>query len=126
MIGLPGETEATAQETIRYALTLGLATAQFSGAVPFPGTDFYNLCKREGWITATDWSGWLLDGEQSGIVEYPSISCKKINYYVDQGLKAFYFRFGYVLRFLLVNRSLADLYRKLRGAWNFLSYIRSR
>jgi radical SAM superfamily enzyme YgiQ (UPF0313 family) len=126
VIGLPGETEATAQETIRYALTLGLTTAQFSGAVPFPGTDFYNLCKREGWITATDWPEWLSDGEQSGVVEYPSISCQKINYYVDRGLKAFYFRLGYMLRFFLINRSLADLYRKLRGACNFFSYIWNR
>jgi len=123
VIGLPGETEETAQETIRFALELGLTTVQFSGAVPFPGTDFYNLCKKENWIRAQDWSCWLSDGEQSGVVEYPSLSRERINYYVDLGLKKFYFRAGYMFKFILSNRSKSDFYRKLRGGWNFIAYL---
>jgi len=42
VIGLPGETEKTAEETIKFALSLGLTTVQFSGAVPFPGLPFMN------------------------------------------------------------------------------------
>jgi anaerobic magnesium-protoporphyrin IX monomethyl ester cyclase len=123
VIGLPGETEATAQQTLRYALNLGLTTAQFSGAVPFPGTDFYNMCRQQGWIKAKEWPDWLSKGEQSGVVEYPGLSRGKINQYVDLGLKAFYFRPIYMLKFILINRSLADLYRKIRGAWNFVRYL---
>ncbi|MFA5101132.1 MAG: radical SAM protein, partial [Candidatus Omnitrophota bacterium] len=89
VIGLPGETERTARETIDFSLKLGLTTAQFSGAVPFPGTEFYRICCANGWLKAGKWSDWLSDGEQSGVVEYPGLSREKINYFVDLGLKKF-------------------------------------
>jgi anaerobic magnesium-protoporphyrin IX monomethyl ester cyclase len=126
VIGLPGETEETAQATIDLALKLGLTTAQFSGAVPFPGTVFYDLCKKNGWIKAEKWSDWLSDGEQSGIVEYPSITRERINHYVDLGLKKFYFRPRYMISFIGHNRSLSDLARKFRGASHFISYLRKK
>jgi len=123
VIGLPGETEETAKQTVDFSLRLGLTTVQFSGAVPFPGTEFYNVCLKNGWLKARKWQDWLAGGEQTGVVEYPQMSAERINYFVDLGLKKFYFRPGYMARFALVNRSPADLYRKLRGAGNFLSYL---
>jgi len=126
VIGLPGESEQSARNTIDFALGLGLTTAQFSGAVPFPGTDFYALCQKNGWIQAQRWSDWLADGEQSGVVGYPQFGRDRINYYVDKGLKTFYLRPFYMITFLLKNRSGADVYRKLRGAMNFFSYLWSR
>lgn len=123
VIGLPGETEASAMETIRFALGLGLTTAQFSGAVPFPGTRFYEIAKDKEWLNASGYRDWLKEGEQSGVVSYTEFSSERINYYVDLGLKQFYFRLGYILRFLFKSRSKADLYRKLRGAKNFFSYL---
>jgi anaerobic magnesium-protoporphyrin IX monomethyl ester cyclase len=126
VFGLPGENEQTIEETIKFALKLGLTTAQFSGAVPFPGTVFYDQCKQQGWLKAERWSDWLSDGEQSGVVSYSQLSREQINYWVDQALKRFYFRPGYMARFALINRSPSDLYRKLRGAWNFFRYLGSR
>lgn len=38
ILGLPGETEATARATIDFALELGTEAASFSAATPFPGT----------------------------------------------------------------------------------------
>ncbi|KPK99240.1 MAG: radical SAM protein [Omnitrophica WOR_2 bacterium SM23_72] len=123
VIGLPGETESTAAQTIDFALSLGCKTIQFSGAVPFPGTAFFKLCEDKAWLKTKEWNKWLDAGEQSGIVEYPQMSMERINYYVDRGLKKFYFRPGYMFNFLMQTRSKADLYRKLRGARNFLSYL---
>jgi anaerobic magnesium-protoporphyrin IX monomethyl ester cyclase len=123
VIGLPGETEETARQTVDFSLKLGLTTVQFSGAVPFPGTEFYNICRKNGWLKAKNWPDWLSEGEQTGVVEYPQMSAQKINYFVDLGLKKFYFRPAYMIRFALVNRSPADFYRKLRGATNFLGYL---
>lgn len=126
VIGLPGETEESARQTIDFALGLGLTTAQFSGATPFPGTVFYEECRRQGWITAKKWSDWLSGGEQSGVVEYPALSRERINHYVDLGLKRFYLRPGYMLKFALDTRSPSDIYRKFRGAKNFFSYLLKR
>ncbi len=122
VIGLPGETDETAKETLRFALSLGCDTLQFSGAVPFPGTRFFEDSEKNGWLKTRDWRRWLADGEQKGIVAYPGITEERINHYVDQGLRDFYLRPAFMLKFLFNTCSLSDLYRKLRGAWNFLGY----
>jgi radical SAM superfamily enzyme YgiQ (UPF0313 family) len=123
VLGLPGETEETARTTVDFALSLGLDTLQFSGAVPFPGTRFFATCEEKGWLTTKQWDRWLDSGEQHAVVSYPSIPQKRVNYYVDGGLRKFYFRPGYMLKFLFNTRSLPDLYRKLRGAKNYISYL---
>jgi len=122
VIGLPGETKQTAEETINFAMGLNLDTLQFSGAVPFPGTKFFDLAEQQGWLKFKDWSKWLSTGEQIGLVEYPGITEAEINHYVDLGLKKFYFRPSYMIKFLFKTRSISDLYRKFRGAFNFIGY----
>ena len=122
VIGLPGETEETAKETVAFALSLGCDTIQFSGAVPFPGTIFFRTAQEQGWFKAKDWREWLGAGEQKAIVEYPGLSEERVNYYIDEGLNKFYFRPLYMVKFLLNTRSPSDLYRKIRGAYNFIHY----
>jgi len=126
IIGLPGETEKTAKKTIEFALSLGCDTIQFAGAVPFPGTKFFKMCQERKWLLTTQWDKWLGEGEQKSIVSYPGLSQERINYYVDQGLKKFYFRPQYILKFLFHTYSLSDLYRKIKGAKNFISYLLNR
>jgi anaerobic magnesium-protoporphyrin IX monomethyl ester cyclase len=124
VIGLPGETEDTAKDTVDFALSLGCSTIQFSGAVPFPGTEFFRMAEKEEWLKSREWSRWLNKvGEQSGVISYPGLSEERVNYYVDRGLKKFYLRPAYMIQFLFSTKNSADLYRKLRGAWNYLSYL---
>ncbi|MBU2222292.1 MAG: radical SAM protein, partial [Candidatus Omnitrophica bacterium] len=125
VIGLPGETEETAQETVDFAMSLKCDTLQFSGAVPFPGTKFFEMAKDNCWLKTRDWSRWLGEGEQKGIVEYPGIVQERINYYVDLGLRKFYLRPVFIIKFILSTRSLSDLYRKLRGGVNYFNYLLS-
>jgi len=123
VLGLPGETRETIEKTIRFALETRMDTVQFSAAIPFPGTDYYQVCQEAGLIEARDWKDWLNQGEQSTVVNYPGLSKSEIEKSVDEGLKKFYFRPSYMVRFILDTHSLSDLYRKLRGAKNFLSYL---
>ncbi len=123
VIGLPGETEESIRKTIAMALGLGLHTVQFSGAVPFPGTRYFDYCKENGLLKTEQWDLWLEDGEQAAVVDYPGLSKDRVKQAVDEGLKKFYFRPSYMLKFLFQTRSMSDLYRKLRGARNFLSYL---
>jgi anaerobic magnesium-protoporphyrin IX monomethyl ester cyclase len=51
IIGLPGETKKTAEDTILFSKDLELDFAQFYCAAPFPGSELYNIAKEEGWIT---------------------------------------------------------------------------
>lgn len=123
VLGLPGETRETMERTMDFVLRLDLDTVQFSAAVPFPGTEFYRICEQNGLLGARSWADWLDEGEQTSVVEYPGLSKQEIGHYVDEGLKKFYFRPGYMVKFLLSTRSPSDLHRKLRGLRNFLSYL---
>ncbi len=126
VFGLPGETEETIERTIRHALTIGLHTVQFSASVPFPGTEYFEYCRENNLLKADRWDAWLDDGEQATVVEYPGLSKDYIEQAVDRGLKRFYFRPSYMVKFLLRTRSRADLYRKIRGFRNFMSYLLSK
>lgn len=123
VLGYPGDTEESMEKTIDFALGLGLHTVQFSGAVPFPGTRYFDFCRERGLLKTDQWDAWLNDGEQAAVIECPGLSCESINDAVDRGLRRFYFRPLYMLKFLLQTRSTSDLYRKLRGAKNFVSYL---
>lgn len=123
VIGLPGETLSSIERTLNYARELKLDTIQFSAAIPFPGTEYYNYCKEHGLIKANSWEDWLDKGEQSTVVEYPDLNKAQIQHYVDRGLKEFYLRPAFMIQFLFNTRSFSDLYRKVRGAKNFLSYL---
>lgn len=123
VFGLPGETEETIEKTTAFALRLGLHTVQFSAAVPFPGTEYFDHCRKNGLLKEKRWDEWLDNGEQASVVECPGLGKDAIREAVDRGLKRFYFRPGYMVTFLLNTRSSSDLYRKLLGAKNFLSYL---
>jgi len=126
VFGLPGETRETIKKTTNFALSLGLNTVQFSAAVPFPGTSYYELCKEKGWLKSTDWRQWLKEGEQATVISYENLSSKEVDGAVDNALRKFYLRPGYIFNFIFTNRSFSDLYRKFRGAFNFFSYLFSK
>lgn len=51
MLGLPGDTEETMQNTIDFAKELDVDWAQFTTLTPFPGTRIYDTIKKEGKLT---------------------------------------------------------------------------
>ncbi len=55
IIGLPGETEETANKTIEFAKKLPLDRAQFCMFTPLPGSDAYRNWIREADIKQIDW-----------------------------------------------------------------------
>ena len=92
VLGLPGETRESMDSTIRFALGLGLHTVQFSAAVPFPGTVYFDQCREAGLLKELIWDKWLDNGEQAPVVEYPGLSKQAVADAVDRGLKSFYLR----------------------------------
>ena len=59
MIGLPGDTKESIRRTFDFAKELNPDMAFFQHAVPFPGTEFYEWCKKNGYLTAKSWDNWL-------------------------------------------------------------------
>ena len=55
IIGLPEETAETIDRTIEFAFKSRFDWMQFSPAIPYPGTPFYEQAKKNGWLMSDDW-----------------------------------------------------------------------
>ena len=54
ILGLPGETKETIEETIRFAKEINPHTIQVSLAAPYPGTFLYNQARENNWLHHED------------------------------------------------------------------------
>lgn len=78
IIGLPGETEESMEQTIRFACEVDPLIANFSMMTPYPGTKVYEIVKRRGRLLLQDWEDYVffdgkaryeLDGMTAALVE---------------------------------------------------------
>lgn len=124
MIGAPGETKDTAQQTIDFAKSLPLDTIQITGVASYPGTSLYKWAKENDFLLAKDWREWLTaEKEQRTLLSYPQMTSKEIDEYIDRGLKEFYLRPKQMWRMFISIRTMGDLLRKLHGFKAFLDYF---
>jgi radical SAM superfamily enzyme YgiQ (UPF0313 family) len=123
MVGLPGETKATIADSIRFACELDPDTIQVSLATPYPGTEFYELCTREGFFR----EGALVDAEtgyQKCVVDYPGIRAEEIFQAVPRFYRQFYFRPRYMARALkTMMLDSAERKRLLREGKEFFGFL---
>jgi radical SAM superfamily enzyme YgiQ (UPF0313 family) len=123
MIGGPGETRETAEMTIKLAKDLKCDTIQISAMTPYPGTEFYDWCEKNGFIIAKDWTEWIDAGEQSTVIDYPQLNKKEMLELVDKGLyESFYFRPSIWIHHFLTIRDFSDLKRKIKGFFSLMDY----
>jgi len=124
MIGLPGETKKEADQTIKLAKSLPFDTIQITGLVAYPGTPIYNWAKKKGYLVPKNWGEYVSrEGEQVTVVSYPNFTKEEIDYYIDKGLKEFYFRPKQILRMLFNIRNWGDVKRKAFGLKSLLNYL---
>lgn len=50
VVGFPNETKKQIQSTFRFASRLGTDNVHFYIATPYPGTELYSICKKEGFL----------------------------------------------------------------------------
>ncbi|HVX57001.1 MAG TPA: radical SAM protein, partial [Candidatus Saccharimonadales bacterium] len=72
ILGLPGETRETIQETLAFAKEVNPHTIQVSLAAPYPGTFLYKQAKENGWF-ASDVDLLTEDGTQIAPLNYPHL-----------------------------------------------------
>ena len=60
MIGLPGDTKKTIEDTINFAIELSPDIVSFLIATPLPGTEMFEDYKKKGWIHKGSWSRMTL------------------------------------------------------------------
>jgi len=125
IMGLPGETKETIQETIRFAREINPHTLQVSIAAPYPGTFLYKQAMENGWLGNTDQN--LVDdhGVQIAALNYPHLSHTEIFHSVEEFYRRFYFRapkIASIVGEMLTSRDM--LVRRLREAVEFFAFLR--
>ena len=92
IMGLPGETRETIEETIRFAQEINPHTIQVSLAAAYPGTFLYKQAQENGWLRQ-DANGMVAgNGLQISSIEYPHLSHEDIFEALSTFYKRFYFR----------------------------------
>jgi len=97
IFGLPGETEATMEETVRYAVSLPLETAQFYPLMVYPGTECYEWARKEGFLTTQDFSRWLTrEGFHNCVVSRGNLTPVRLVEKCNEARRRFYLRPSYI------------------------------
>jgi hopanoid biosynthesis associated radical SAM protein HpnJ len=127
ILGLPGETAETIQETVRYACEIEPDTIQVSLAAPYPGTELYRQAQEQGWLQIQ--TGELVDahGVQVAALNYPGLSQTEIFASVEAFYRRFYFRPRKIVS--MVGGMLRDpavMRRRLREGVEFFRFMRER
>jgi hopanoid biosynthesis associated radical SAM protein HpnJ len=127
IIGLPGESKETIQETIRYAKEINPHSLQVSIAAPYPGTALYKQAQENGWISDED--ATLVDerGVQAAVLEYPELTRTEMYDSVEAFYKKFYFRAPKIAEMVGEMVRDRDMFtRRLREGVEFVSFLRKR
>ena len=127
ILGLPGETKETIEETIRFANEVNPHTIQVSLAAPYPGTFLYKQATENGWFATNN--SELVDelGGQIAPLNYPHLSHTEIFNSVEDFYKRFYFRAPKIAAMVgEMLRSPQMMKRRLREGIEFFDFLRHR
>jgi len=127
ILGLPGETKETIEETIRFAADINPHTIQVSLAAPYPGTFLHRQAVDNGWFDPNH--AELVDesGTQMAPLQYPHLSHTEIFQSVDAFYRRFYFRAPKIASIVgEMVRSPEMMKRRLREGVEFFRFLRQR
>jgi radical SAM superfamily enzyme YgiQ (UPF0313 family) len=129
ILGLPGETRETIEQTIRFAREVNPHTIQVSVAAPYPGTELHRQAVENEWLPAGADGAALVSegGTQLATLSYPHLGHTEILDSVDAFYKRFYFRAGKLAEMsaeLLRRPDMAA--RRLREGGEFVRFLRRR
>jgi hopanoid biosynthesis associated radical SAM protein HpnJ len=98
ILGLPGETRETIQNTIAFAKELDVETIQVSVAHAYPGTELFDFAVKNNFMV----NGKMVDegGHQLAHIEYPGLPADEILHSVHRFYDEYYFRPKAVFRIL--------------------------
>jgi len=127
IMGLPGETQETIQQTIDWARKINPHTIQVSLAAPYPGTFLYNQAVENGWLDADNAELVDENGVQIAPLHYPHLSHAEIFDNVETFYKAFYFRPKKIASIVGEMLTSPDMMkRRLREGVEFREFLKDR
>ena len=99
IIGLPGETEETIKQTIKFAKRLPLDIALFHIAAPYPGTPFFFEVVENNWFRpGTRWE--QVDMDKETVLDYPDLPAERLMYWQKRAFREWALRPGPAITYL--------------------------
>lgn len=123
--GQPGETRATLNETLNYALDLDLDTAQFFPMQVYPGTEAFAWAQKNNYLTTTNYAEWVTkDGLHSTVIDLPDLSHNDLVAWCDFARRRFYLRPKYIRAKAMQSlTSWGELKRIVKSAGRFSRFL---
>jgi len=90
VLGLPGETKETIEQTIDFAKSLPLVRAWFNILAPYPGAEIFNIYARDKNLDTIDWK--YLDTSSKHVAQLSSVTPEELDYYQKKAARSFYAR----------------------------------
>jgi radical SAM superfamily enzyme YgiQ (UPF0313 family) len=98
IFGYPGETPATMDHTIDYAIELDPDFANFYPAVPYPGTALYEKCVRESLLPVEARSDWAKMEYSYYLLRGNGLDERLVMEAINRAKRRFFLRPGYMAR----------------------------
>jgi radical SAM superfamily enzyme YgiQ (UPF0313 family) len=121
ILGIPSETLSESYETIEFAKSLKPSYAQFSLAVPYPGSEWYHEAIATGW-SSPEWEYFNTYPQDEPVYVPSGRTGKELFDLQSYAVKSFYFRPSYIFNRLKSINSMRDLVKYIRVAYNLIYF----
>jgi radical SAM superfamily enzyme YgiQ (UPF0313 family) len=91
IFGLPADTEESMEDTIRFALELDPDMGNFMLAAPYPGTELWEIARRDGRLFSMDWRDYAIHDEKARY-ELPTLPPELVERKWHEANRRFYLR----------------------------------
>ncbi len=125
MVGNPGDTKTTLQNTLDLAKRLSPNTAQFYPIMAYPGTSAYEEAKKGGNLMSDDYDKWLdSEGNHNTTVRCDNLTPQDLVDFCDKARREFYLRPSYMLKqAVLALTDKYERYRVMRGFGTLVKHL---
>ena len=110
ILGLPGETTSSMENTLQWAIDLDVDLVQAGILSPYPGTEIFNEAVQKGWLIHRNWDEY---GQDKVLLNLPTITAEEIYKFEKRVFRVFYMRPKVIFRQLIRAfswRKLKDLF----------------
>jgi radical SAM superfamily enzyme YgiQ (UPF0313 family) len=125
MVGFPGETKNTMEQTFQFAQKLGCDSAQFYPIFLYPGTEAFRWAKKHNYLRNLTFSQWLdSTGSHQCVYDIPGLSAEEMMKFCENAYKRFHLNPRYISRKIWQGLKNPDEGLKtIRSGYNYLSYL---
>jgi radical SAM superfamily enzyme YgiQ (UPF0313 family) len=124
LFGFPDETPATIRRTVAVAREVNPTYANFFHLVPVPGSRYFDLYRRNGWLITTDWGRFTYHGD--ALVSVPGVSARELDGAKRRALAGFFLRPGKLAELAAIFVRSRDVRTVVRGLLTLLNGLMRR